>query len=154
MIVALHMSNTVLNIHSKHCGLLNIVVPDLWPLNSVCRSVFSFFYFQCVYCVYVLHNYPYTKCKNLFRASPLKNNWCGAYSVFHLQAFPSARVLSDILWTDVKPALGFNPAGSQTESRPTGGISRQPTVRRHEVTVFYYEYCEMSSGFCGNIIFE
>lgn len=131
MIVAF---NTIYVLHSadyplKQCGLLSIVVPDLWPLNSVrifFFSLFFFLYFQCVYCMCVLHNIlqeTLTQNVKFLRAFPL--NWIDVVrSVFHLQAFPSARALSDILWwRDVKPALGFNPAGSWAESRSTGGIS-------------------------------
>lgn len=59
----------VLNINSKHCGLLSIVVPDLWPLNSVRKSECFFLGFP----LCVLYVSPaqctvgncYSRCKTL-----------------------------------------------------------------------------------------
>lgn len=47
------------------------------------------------------------------------------------------RNLSDIVWTDVKPALGSNPAGSWTRVTVHRRCLHTADVRRLEVTGFY-----------------
>ena len=86
MIVALHMSHTVLClcwIPTHNTALLSIVVPDLWPLNSVWSGALFFY----VYCMCVLHSILYralTQNVKHFWASLLKR-----IDVVHIMCFIS-----------------------------------------------------------------
>lgn len=153
----LYCTSPVLDINTEHCGLLSIVVPDLWPLKQCMGEFFCFCIFSvctvCVSCTIYCWK-PLHRNVKLFRAFPLKT-----VDVVHIVCFISKHFLRPEscqtsrgqTW---KPALGFNPAGSRDIVTVQQRSLKTAEVRRLEVTVFYYEYCEMSSDFCGNIIFK